>query len=334
MKACRTLAVALSLGLLVMTLAVPADPVEQTLDRAKQRRQDDLARASQVYQSTIERANAAVKRTYETVIAALKRQGDESGAQTLSAEMEKALEDQAFDSTASDNKLLAQVLAKRRQDIAKAEAAFKASTARANDTVARVYEVAIKNFERKKDDARVAALQKELAAVKAQDVKPTVVAESDKPSKAPKGHLALIQSIGATMVNAEGKPTSAAAIGSKSHVLIYFSASWCGPCRAFTPDLVKFYEKHGKSKNFEVILVSSDRSEDAMLQYMKGDEMKWYAVPYDRIAASGLKQQFEVSGIPHLVLMDAAGNVVSSAMENGQYVGPRKVLADFEKLWR
>ena len=29
---------------------------------------------------------------------------------------------------------------------------------------------------------------------------------------------------------------------------IYFSAHWCGPCRAFTPNLGKFYENVNKEK--------------------------------------------------------------------------------------
>src|SRR4051812_27138326 len=40
---------------------------------------------------------------------------------------------------------------------------------------------------------------------------------------------------------------------------IYYSASWCGPCRAFTPKLVQWYNEHKKnSPQFELIFVSSD----------------------------------------------------------------------------
>ncbi|KAJ9591496.1 hypothetical protein L9F63_001982, partial [Diploptera punctata] len=42
---------------------------------------------------------------------------------------------------------------------------------------------------------------------------------------------------------------------------IYFSAHWCPPCKAFTPQLIDTYSKvRGKGNDFEVIFVSSDRS--------------------------------------------------------------------------
>ncbi|KAK0074992.1 hypothetical protein PV326_011971, partial [Microctonus aethiopoides] len=41
---------------------------------------------------------------------------------------------------------------------------------------------------------------------------------------------------------------------------VYFSAHWCPPCRAFTPQLVDTYQRiRERGQNFEVIFVSSDR---------------------------------------------------------------------------
>ena len=38
---------------------------------------------------------------------------------------------------------------------------------------------------------------------------------------------------------------------------MYFSASWCPPCKYFTPKLIDFYWAM-KHKKFEVLLVSHD----------------------------------------------------------------------------
>ena len=50
---------------------------------------------------------------------------------------------------------------------------------------------------------------------------------------------------------------------------LYFSASWCPPCRTFTPKLVEFH-KANKDK-FEVLLVSADNSSKAQANYMHKD---------------------------------------------------------------
>ncbi len=60
---CRHVFVWVGLCSLVLgTVSMGADPVERTLERAKQRRQDDIARASKVHQATIDRNTAAIRR--------------------------------------------------------------------------------------------------------------------------------------------------------------------------------------------------------------------------------------------------------------------------------
>ena len=114
----------------------------------------------------------------------------------------------------------------------------------------------------------------------------------------------------------------------------YYSASWCPPCRAFTPQLVDFYKYFKKSHpNFELIFVNDDRSEGAMLAYMKKDDMEWPAVRYSDLNDAQLQaKKYCGPGIPDLVLTDAGGKVLSDSFQGQDYVGPTKVMDDIKKM--
>lgn len=91
----------------------------------------------------------------------------------------------------------------------------------------------------------------------------------------------------------------------KELVLLYFSASWCPPCKAFSPILKSFYNST-TDKNIEVIYVSSDGSVDEFNGYYK--TMPWAAIPTEQGSSAiktKLAQTFGIMGIPTLVVVDA-----------------------------
>lgn len=110
----------------------------------------------------------------------------------------------------------------------------------------------------------------------------------------------------------------------------YYSASWCGPCRSFTPDLVSFYRSFKPDHpNFELIFVNLDENEDAMENYMRSDSMPWPAIWHADVDDPGLEaKKYCGSGIPCLVLVDSDGNVISDTFQNGQYTDPHHVIDD------
>lgn len=117
---------------------------------------------------------------------------------------------------------------------------------------------------------------------------------------------------GDELETATGKAVGTDVLGGAEKIGIYFSAHWCPPCRAFSPKLVKAYnalKKEGKS--FELVFVSSDRSEDAMRDYMRELEMAWYAIPFDSAKRRELAKTYGVRGIPRLVIIDDVGKVLA-----------------------
>ena len=118
------------------------------------------------------------------------------------------------------------------------------------------------------------------------------------------------------LISADGTAVSAPG-ASVQYYAIYYSAQWCPPCHAFTPRLVKWYNAFKPTHpNFELVFVSEDHSEAAMLAYMKEMVMPWLAVRFGDLKhdggfkGSGI-EKFAGSGIPDLVLVDAEGNVLS-----------------------
>ena len=96
--------------------------------------------------------------------------------------------------------------------------------------------------------------------------------------------------------------------------MLFVAKDWCGPCRQFTPELVSFYDKINKRTNdsFQIVWVSRCRDVKSFGQYFT--HMKWLALPPEEaLGARGqmLSEKFKVKGIPHLVLLDELGSVIT-----------------------
>ena len=118
------------------------------------------------------------------------------------------------------------------------------------------------------------------------------------------------------LINAKGKEVDTATALKGKIVAVYFSASWCPPCRGFTPQLVKFYKSVAKKGNLELVFVSWDKEEKAMKNYMKTYKMPWLAMPYDAQERTQMGKTMRVNGIPRLVIFDSTGKILSS---NGRW---------------
>jgi nucleoredoxin len=122
---------------------------------------------------------------------------------------------------------------------------------------------------------------------------------------------------------------------------LYYSALWCPPCHAFTPRLVQFYNQFKPTHpQFELLFVSMDHDARSQVEYMREMHMPWPVVRFEALYSSdhpdeafkgpGIRS-YASTGIPDLVLVDAAGNVLSDSFDSlNNYVGPDHVLADIQ----
>ena len=99
------------------------------------------------------------------------------------------------------------------------------------------------------------------------------------------------------------------------YIAFYTSASWCGPCHAFTPVLAKKYKSlKRKYSNFELVLLSADYNEEDWEEYVKEYKMPWPALKFKasrekQMLRSGNKSR----GIPCIHIVKIDGTVVDDA---------------------
>lgn len=114
-----------------------------------------------------------------------------------------------------------------------------------------------------------------------------------------------------------GQPLSIAQFRGKV-VLLDFWATWCPPCRAEMPNVIRTYAKY-KNQNFEIIGISLDRSKSALTSYIEDQGLEWPQY-YDN--GGRISNMYQVRAIPSTFLIDAEGiirmtNLRGSALESG-----------------
>lgn len=110
-------------------------------------------------------------------------------------------------------------------------------------------------------------------------------------------------------------PTSSALAGAR-FVLVYCSASWCPPCRSFTPMLSDFFTASAARRKAAIVLLSCDRDDASFQAYWK--KMPWdFGLSPEDAAGQALMARFGVKGIPALLVFSASGALVTAGGVEG-----------------
>lgn len=133
--------------------------------------------------------------------------------------------------------------------------------------------------------------------------------------------------------NLTGQTLKLSEINKGRVVLLDFWASWCRPCRAANPGLVRMYEKYkGKKfknakKGFTIVSVSLDKFKEAWEKAVTEDKLSWEFHMSDLgYWDSKPAAVYGVQYIPQAFLIGPDGKIV------GKYNLAEEAAGDIEKL--
>jgi peroxiredoxin len=111
-----------------------------------------------------------------------------------------------------------------------------------------------------------------------------------------------------SQADTSGKEITLASFKGK-YVLVDFWASWCGPCRAENPNVVRTFEQY-KNKNFTVLGISLDRDKQKWIDAIAADGLAWTQLSDLKFWSNSVAQQFGIQSIPQNFLLDPQGNLI------------------------
>lgn len=89
-----------------------------------------------------------------------------------------------------------------------------------------------------------------------------------------------------------------------------FWASWCGPCRVDSPNLVKVYNTY-KDKGLAIVGISLDQQKESWKKAIDNDQLDWTNVSHLKRWDDPIAAIYGVRSIPQLFLLDENGVVIA-----------------------
>lgn len=112
-----------------------------------------------------------------------------------------------------------------------------------------------------------------------------------------------------TMLNNEGDSVTLSKVKGKIKLLDFW-ASWCGPCRQETPNLVKLYKNY-QTRGLEIVSVSLDTDKQKWQNAMIEEGMTWKSLSDLKGSQSPVVALYAFQSIPFTILLDSDDTILA-----------------------
>ena len=114
-------------------------------------------------------------------------------------------------------------------------------------------------------------------------------------------------------IDAEQKKVSELFDG-REYVLIDFWGTWCGPCTALTPDLVRMFQEY--ENKMALLSIAFDQKKEPVVAYIAKNNMAWEHMYIEGYGNKNIKEKhqliknFDIEGYPTFILLNSKLEIV------------------------
>ena len=116
------------------------------------------------------------------------------------------------------------------------------------------------------------------------------------------------------------------------YIGLFFTGSWCPPCREFEKILIDFYNMtNAQAKKFEVIHVCSEKNQKDFKESVK--DLPWAIIKYNNNLINLITTELKIESIPMLIICTDQGDIITDEGRKDLMEDPNQAYSTWMKKY-